>query len=170
LPIQEINIKLGIRLTFMQNILSGPITTTIIFVWLVILTGLYFYSQLRFTRLTQGVSKKDLRTILESLKKQNAFSQKEIKRVLKEISQINLSARSHIQRLGFMRYNPFSDTGGDQSFCLSLLDGHLNGVVISSLHSRGQTRIYAKKIKNGKCPGHTLSKEERAVIKQATKI
>src|SRR5947209_10110188 len=31
--------------------------------------------------------------------------------------------RRSVQRVGFVRYNPFDDTGGDQSFALALLDG-----------------------------------------------
>ena len=51
---------------------------------------------------------------------------------------------------GLVRYNPFEDTGGQQSFAMALLDGAANGVVISSLHSRQQTRIYLKTINAGR--------------------
>ena len=59
------------------------------------------------------------------------------------------AGKLHLQKIGFIRYNPFKSTGGDQSFILSLLDDYNNGVVITSFHSRETTRIYAKKIKEG---------------------
>lgn len=73
------------------------------------------------------------------------------------------------QKIGFIRFNPFSHTGGDQSFALCLLDENNDGIVISSLHSRENTRVYAKKLTNGSSPDQILSKEEKAVINQAMK-
>lgn len=72
-----------------------------------------------------------------------------------------------VQYIGVVRYNPFGDTGGDQSFAVALLDQHADGVVISSLHGRTATRFYAKPIKGGASSGLSLSEEEEQAIKQA---
>ncbi len=69
------------------------------------------------------------------------------------------SARHHFARLGLVRFNPFPDTGGNQSFALALLDESEEGFVVSSLHSRTGTRIYAKAIVGGKADT-SLSTEE----------
>jgi len=66
----------------------------------------------------------------------------------------------------YKKYNPYNDTGGDQSFSLVLLDGKLNGTILTSLHSRSGTRIYAKVIKKGESE-LDLSKEEKEVLKKA---
>ena len=50
------------------------------------------------------------------------------------------------QRVGLVRYNPFEETGGNQSFALALLDADGDGWVLSSLHARSGTRVYAKAI------------------------
>jgi len=71
-----------------------------------------------------------------------------------------------ISKLGLVRFNPFNDTGGNQSFCLALLDSHNSGLVISSIHARTGTRFYAKQIVSGK-PTNQLSEEEEAAYKQA---
>ena len=73
---------------------------------------------------------------------------------------------AHIQKIGLIRFNPFEDTGGDQSFILALVDGNNTGVVISSLYSRSGTRWYAKKIAEGKAVGHELSDEEKRALAQ----
>lgn len=73
-------------------------------------------------------------------------------------------------KIGLVRFNPFSETGGNQSFCLALLDGEDSGLVISSLHTRQTTRIYAKPVKKGKGDGYELSAEEKQAIKNAKKI
>jgi len=68
-----------------------------------------------------------------------------------------------LQHLGVVRFNPFHDTGGDQSFAISLVDGHGNGVVLSSLHGRDATRIYAKPLKRWEST-HSLTDEEKQAI------
>jgi hypothetical protein len=66
-----------------------------------------------------------------------------------------------------LRFNPFNDTGGDQSFILALLDGKNAGVVISGLYSWSGTRWYAKKVVDGKGVEHELSKDEKKAIDEA---
>lgn len=68
-----------------------------------------------------------------------------------------------LQHLGIVRYNPFHDTGSDQSFALALADGHGNGVVLSSLHGRDMTRVYAKPL-NGWQSTYSLTDEEKEAV------
>jgi Protein of unknown function (DUF4446) len=76
------------------------------------------------------------------------------------------SGRHHYARQGLVRFSPFEDTGGNQSFALALLDESDDGLVISSLHSRTGTRIYAKAVSNGNADA-TTSPEETQAIDQA---
>jgi len=71
-----------------------------------------------------------------------------------------------LQRVGVVRFNPFEDTGGQQSFALAMLDARGSGVVISSLHSRQATRVYLKQITEGKSDTQ-LSNEEAEAIRRA---
>jgi hypothetical protein len=70
------------------------------------------------------------------------------------------------QRLGLVRYNPFEDTGGNQSFALALLDGRGDGFIVSSLHTRTATRVYGKAITGGKSEA-ALSDEEAEALRIA---
>jgi hypothetical protein len=70
------------------------------------------------------------------------------------------------QRLGLVRYNPFEDTGGNQSFALALLDGRGDGFIVSSLHTRTATRVYGKAITNGRSEA-ALSDEEAEALRIA---
>jgi len=71
-----------------------------------------------------------------------------------------------ITKVGVVRFNPFKDTGGDQSFVIALLDSNNNGIVLSSLYTREGTRVYAKPIEKG-MSSYNLSKEEEEAIKKA---
>lgn len=71
-----------------------------------------------------------------------------------------------IKKVGIVRFNPFNNTGGDQSFAIALLDSNNSGIVLSSLYLREGTRIYAKPVGNLKST-YPLSKEEEEAIKKA---
>jgi uncharacterized protein DUF4446 len=75
-------------------------------------------------------------------------------------------SQQSIQKVGVVRFNPFADTGGDQSFAVALLDADGNGVVLSSLHGRADTRIFAKPVQRGRSK-HALSDEEQDAIRKA---
>ena len=74
-----------------------------------------------------------------------------------------------LQKFSLNRFNPFNQVGGDQSFILILLDNNNSGVIITSLHNRDNTRIYAKQIKNGQGFQSTLSREEKSALAQIIK-
>jgi hypothetical protein len=71
-----------------------------------------------------------------------------------------------VQHVGIVRFNPFEDTGGNQSFALALLDSQRDGFVVSSLHSRQNTRIYLKAITAGRSET-ALSEEESEALRKA---
>ncbi len=82
------------------------------------------------------------------------------------VAKLHKTQQFAISKLSLIRFNPFGDTGGDQSFCLALLDHNNDGLVISAVHARSGTRVYAKDIEDGKSRHH-LSEEEQSALKQA---
>lgn len=79
---------------------------------------------------------------------------------------IEADARRAVQSVGLVRFNPFEDTGSNQSFALAFLDGEDNGIILSSLHSRQATRVYVKAIIAGRCDS-PMSAEETEALRQA---
>jgi Protein of unknown function (DUF4446) len=79
---------------------------------------------------------------------------------------IEARTQRSIQHIGLVRFNPFDDTGSDQSFVIALLDDARDGVVISSLHGRSNTRVFAKPVTGGESQ-HALSDEETQAIRVA---
>jgi hypothetical protein len=73
-----------------------------------------------------------------------------------------------LQKISMVRFNPFGDVGGDQSFSLAMLDGHDSGLIITSIHGRGGTRVYAKPVDLGKSK-YSLSAEEKKALSGAMK-
>ena len=140
--------------------------TVILVIWLLVITILLIHLLIHYQNLTGSSNKKDLIGCLNNLISQTKNNHEEIENLSQTVKTEIEKNKDHLQKLGFLRFNPFTDTGGDQSFALSLLDENSNGVVISSLHSRESTRVYAKKIISGKSLGQVLSKEETEVIQK----
>jgi len=87
----------------------------------------------------------------------------------KNLDLVSSDSKKSISKVGLVRFNPFDDMGGDQSFTLALLDHNNSGVIITSLHTRENTRIYAKPVKNGEGQSMSLSKDEKLAIVKAIK-
>ncbi|MBI2032641.1 MAG: DUF4446 family protein [Candidatus Levybacteria bacterium] len=139
----------------------------ILFIWLLILTILLWKATSHYNKLTSGATDKGLRPILDSLLRDASQNKKDIDFLKKYYDTIQREGSFHIQKVGLLRFNPFKDTGGDQSFILSLLDQNDTGVIISGLYSRSGTRWYAKKVEQGKAVDHGLSEDEKKAIRQS---
>lgn len=108
---------------------------------------------------------KEPKNIQEVLKEFSELNE-EVKNLSLSLDNLKKDSKLHIQKIGLVRYNPFSNVGGDQSFSLALLDNDNTGVVITSLYAENGNRIYGKEIEKGKSE-YTLSEEEQKAINKA---
>jgi len=115
----------------------------------------------------EGKDGKDLEALIsrneQGLKKMDA----DIQELYVISNKINALAQRSLHRVGVLRFNPFKDIGGDQSFSVALLDGKNSGITFSSLHTREGTRVYVKPIVRGKSEKYTLTEEESQVVQMA---
>ena len=122
--------------------------------------------QQRLDGLTRGADGASLDAILGTHLDKVFAVARELDELSARSAVLEAAGRRAIQRVGLVRYNPFEDTGGNQSFAIALLDAAGSGVVVSSLHSRTGTRIYAKAITDGRSEG-ALSEEETEALRAA---
>jgi hypothetical protein len=92
--------------------------------------------------------------------------EKKFEKISQELENLKKEGRFAVQKVGIVRFNPFSEVGGDQSFSIALLNGNDDGVVITSLYSREDNRVYGKPIKGGGSE-YLLSDEEKEAIERA---
>lgn len=136
-------------------------------IWQAFLTFFLIKLVFHYNNLTKGQNGKSLSSVLENLLSEVKIAKKDIDSLKTNCDRIEKDGIFHIQRFGLLRFNPFKDTGGNQSFILALLDGNDTGFVISSLYSRSGVRWYAKKVSLGKGVDHELSEEEKKAIREA---
>lgn len=146
-----------------------PIVFAVLFLWILTLSFFLWQAIQHYNKLTRNISEKNLMKVLEHILKEQDVAKKGIQELMEHVKHLEGDGFLHTQKVGLLRFNPFRDTGGDQSFILAMLDGQDNGIVISSLHSRSGTRWYAKRVERGKGIEHELSNEEALAIKEARK-
>lgn len=139
-------------------------------VWLLVITILFFRFYRSYLRISQNSDKKSLLQIIETILNAERENKKAIDQLGVEYATLKQEVSFHVQKVGLIRFNPFDDTGGDQSFILALVDAHDSGVIVSSYHTRSGTRSYAKNVKNGKALEHELTAEEIKALKSAKKV
>ena|SRR3989338_2451540 len=139
----------------------------LIVVYLLILTVFLLIVNRHYNRLINTTGKENLTDILNTILDKFSDNKIHLENVSRKIENLERISRYNIRRVGILRFNPFTDTGGDQSFILSLLDESDSGIVLTSLHNRNNTRWYAKNVLNGKGLDFDLTKEELKAIKIA---
>mgnify|MGYP001569994875 FL=1 len=140
----------------------------ILTLWLVGLTIWVVYRELQFRRFFGRAKSLDVRKLIENLLEHSNSTDDTIKNVGQTVDQIKKRDLKHIQKVGLVRFNPFRDVGGNQSFALALLSDEDNGIVLTGLHARESTRLYIKDIAHGASRSE-LSKEEKQALEVAKK-
>ena len=110
--------------------------------------------------------KKNQTATIKELAKQVRLLEEHLKETTNDLASLKQVQEKAISKVGLLRFNPFGEIGGNQSFSVALLNNEDSGVVITSHYGKDTQRIYAKFITKGKSE-YSLSKEEEKVILQA---
>lgn len=158
-------------LLFSQPIIPVIITAICLVLFMIVLVQGIQISRLK-KRMKRFFTGSDGRNIEEQLGK--LFDHIEDCRNKQDDQQFTLNRLSQrlsqsAGNLAVIRYNAFGDVGSDLSFSLALIDEHQNGVVLTSIYGREESRTYAKPIEGGKSM-YNLSEEELAVLKKASQM
>jgi len=140
--------------------------TVFLIAWNILLYFQLWRIKKRLKTFFNGKKASDLEGVLFEEIKRLKKAESDIKQLTKTSKDLEKMAGQSIQKTGVVRFNPFKETGGDQSFVIALLDPNDNGLVISSLYTRQGTRIYSKPIEKG-LSKYPLSKEETEALKKA---
>jgi hypothetical protein len=120
----------------------------------------------RLEGITRGEHGRSLEAILDAHLDKVFQVGRELDELAARAAILEANGRRAFQRIGLVRFNPFEDTGGNQSFVVALLDANGDGFVLSSLHARAGTRVYAKALSGGRADAQ-LSNEETEALRRA---
>jgi hypothetical protein len=139
-----------------------------VFVGIAILVGIVwaFITEKRLKRFFLGKKAKDLEDTIVTLENDISLIKKAKESMEKDIALMNAKLKKSIRGLNTIRFNPFPDQGGNQSFAIGMLNEEGDGLVISSLYSRERMSIFAKPVKGG-ISEYELSAEEKEALEKA---
>jgi hypothetical protein len=91
----------------------------------------------------------------------------EVARLHEHVATAEDDVRQSLRNVAVVRYDAFGDMGGRLSFSAAIVDDVGDGIVISSIHARGESRTYAKGVVGGRS-SITLTPEEQQALASAT--
>ena len=133
--------------------------------WTIVLQIWLAKVQKKLKLFLKGKKVKDLEEVISEQMKRMKGIEDNVDKLFKWNDDLQKIVNISITKVGVVRFNPFKDTGGDQSFVVALLDSKNNGLVLSSLHSREGTRIYTKPIEKAASIYNLTDEEQEAIAK-----
>ncbi len=134
-----------------QNTILITLSTIsfILFIWTIIqqlsLRKIKKNQQILF----QGKNAKNLEEVIMMHQQNLNNLNKQSKRLFEITDSLTTLSNAGLNKVGMVRFNPFKNLGGNQSFAIAFLNSHHNGLVISSIYSNDGSRFYSKTIANG---------------------
>ena len=124
------------------------------------------HMQKRYKKMMNGTDGANIEHILmghidevrEAVQKSNQIEQ--------ENKRLDAMVKKSLHKVGVVRFSAFDGIGSDLSYAVALLDDNNNGIILSSLFGREESRTYAKPIVNG-ASSYTLTDEELQALAKA---
>ena len=146
----------------------GALGVLMIIMYLLVI-NLYYnlnYMKKRYKKMMTGVDGANIERMMigciDSIKAINNENEK----LWAETKEIKDLLQRAVTRMAIVRFRAFEDMGGDLSYAVAMLDSNNNGVIMSSIFAREDSRSYAKPIVNGQST-YALTKEEEEALQQA---
>jgi L-rhamnose mutarotase len=117
----------------------------------------------KYKKLVNGLAEGNFEEILMQIKGKLEDVQNNHKNLLETLNSAFEKMKKMKSRVGIHRYSAFSGEGNDLSFTIAMLDDDQDGVLLTGIHSREQTFLYAKPIEKGNSK-YALSPEEKETI------
>jgi len=134
--------------------------------WIIYLQWQLWQLRKKIKVLFNGARASDLEGVIFEQIKRLRQTEKGLKELNKFAQYLEKMAQKSVQKVGVVRFNPFRETGSDQSFSIALLDPNDNGLTISGLFTREGTRLYVKPITESQSK-YPLTDEEKEAIETA---
>lgn len=133
--------------------------STIIILWIISI-------EYRLKKFFTGKSARNLEEVMNIIGRDNALIKESQAEIKNHLTIVDKRLDKSIRNIKTIRFNPFVDAGGNQSFAIGMINDEGDGVVISSLYARDRMSIFAKPINKGKSE-FELTDEEKEVLEQS---
>lgn len=140
---------------------------------LLLIINLYMkvnYMKKRYRKMMTGADGSNLeRMLIGHINEMKAVAE-ENERIKQENERIDALLQLAITRVGVVRFRAFDDMGSDLSYAVALLDSHNNGVILTSIFGREDSRSYVKPVENGTSTYALMAEEQQALDEAMGKV
>lgn len=158
----------GLSPAMIQNIVIVLVVIEVLLLGMMLFFGLRLHKlRIQMKTFLSGKEGRDLEKVLTDQLTEVRELDQEIQELFEISNRLRELVLKSLHKTSVVRFNPFKEVGGNQSFSVALLDGKNSGVVLSSLHTREGTRVYAKPVVSGKQTQFPFTEEEKTAIEQA---
>lgn len=120
----------------------------------------------KYRRFMRGSNNKNLEELITSKLEEIDKSMKVSEEALNKYEELKEEMKSCVNKIAIMRYKAFEDVGSDLSFSIAILDSYNDGIILTGIYSREDSRTYAKPVDKG-ISRYELSEEETYVLNEA---
>lgn len=147
--------------------IGGWLLPVAAFIWLGVITFLVWQQNNFLKSLFPKSGERDIRKKFGEVLQMVLNFNNSLGKLENRLNNLDSQGLTHLNRVELLRFNPYEDAGGDQSFSAAFLDSLGSGIVVTSLHARSGTRVFAKPVVKGKAGKYQFSQEEQEVIDKA---
>ena len=119
--------------------------------------------QKKYDFFTQGKEVKIDEVLTETVNELHK-TQAELATLQKKHTELYEQTQGCLQKVKMVRYDAFDAMGGELSYSLLLEDARKNGILLTSIYGRDESRCFAKDIKDGQS-SYVLADEEKELLK-----
>ncbi len=133
------------------------VIVVVLFIWIIVL-------EYRIKKLLRGKTGDDLEDLIGKINQDLDGLSRSKSEIRNDVAAIKERMKHYIRGVKTIRFNPFKDSGSNQSFATAFISDKGDGVVISSLYSRDRVGIYAKPLESHKSEYELNDEEKRAIV------
>lgn len=167
----------GVDLSIVTSFILGNISYIVVIMLILLVASLIVFINInfklarmnkRYKKLMTGMDGCNIERILMGHIDEVRSGMQKVEALEQDNKRLDLLAKKATQKIGVVRFSAFDDVGSDLSYAVAMLNHQNDGVVLSSLFGREESRCYAKPILNGQST-YTLTEEEKMAIVEAMK-
>ena len=126
------------------------------------------YMKKKYNKMMAGVDGGNLERLINGHMDEVSLVSSELKQQQRELERLDEILKKAITRIAVVRFDAFNDMSSDLSYCVAMLDTNNNGIVISGIFGREDSRTYVKPIVDG-VSTYKLTHEEEQALSNAMK-
>lgn len=138
----------------------------IFLIWLIVISVKLKKTNKKYQAFMAGQDVADLHQVITIIQQKLQLSEGQIMQLQEQLSHLQQQWPLQKNKVGIVRFNPFGESGHNLSFAVAIVNEQQDGVVLSAIHNRETSLIYAKPVTQGNSI-YKLTPEELAAIEQA---